>query len=157
VRVVAKLRFRVGAGEKNDEGQLLLLILVYTVIAGLLVTVVVNLSRVYLYRRSLVAAADGAAIAAANVPDLPKLYSDGSPAVLPLAASGEVVADYAREGRLSERFDGFDVVSVTTDGATVTVTLRAVVHMPFLNLVSSRYADGYPVEAVATARSPILP
>ena len=54
------------AGADGDGGQLILLILVYTVIAGMLVTVVVNVSKVYLVRRSLVAAADGAALTAAT-------------------------------------------------------------------------------------------
>ena len=110
----------------GDEGQLLLLVLVYTVIAGLLVTVVVNLSKAYLYRRSLVAAADGAAIAAANVPDLPRVYTEGEgAAVLPLAPSRAVVEQYAADARLGQRFDGFEVVDVTTDGERVTVTMRA--------------------------------
>jgi uncharacterized membrane protein len=156
MKLVSRQRLLTRRVTGDDDGQLLLLVLIYTMIAGLLVTVVVNLSRVYLYRRSLVAAADGAAIAAANVPDLPKVYADSTSRALPLAASGDVVADYARDARLDTRFDGFDVVSVTTDGTTVTVTLRAVVHMPFLNFVSSQYAHGYPVEAVATARSPFV-
>ena len=54
----------------EDEGQLILLVLAYTVIAALLITVVVDVSKAYLYRRSLVAAADGAALSAANQPDL---------------------------------------------------------------------------------------
>ena len=142
---------------REDDGQLLILVLCYTVIAALLVTVVVNLSKAYLYRRSLVAAADGAAIAAANVPDLERVYAGGQSDVLPLAPSRKVVAQYAVDAALEDRFDGFQVVDVRTDGATVTVTMRASVRMPFLNLISSRYDDGYPVEASATARSPYLP
>jgi hypothetical protein len=154
VRRIRALRGRV---KHDDDGQLLLLILVYTVIAGVLVTVVVNLSTAYLYRRALVGAADGAAVAAANVPDLASIYADTDMDVLPLGPSQAAVETYAADGRLDQRFDGFEVVSVSTDGATVTVTLRATVHLPFLNLVSSRYADGYPVLATATARSPFVP
>lgn len=142
---------------REEEGQLLLLVLCYAVIAALLITVVVNLSKAYLYRRSLVAAADGAAISAANVPDLPRVYAEGEPAVLPLAPTREVVEQYAADAELAQRFDGFEVVDVTTDGATVTVTMRAEVRMPFLNLISTRYDDGYPVVATAVARSPFVP
>lgn len=143
---------------REDDGQLLLLVLVYSVIAGLLVTVVVNLSKAYLYRRSLVAAVDGAALSAANQPDLARLYS-GTGAFLPLSESGArtAVRQYARDAELAERFEGFEVIDVSSDGATVTVTLRAVVPMPFVNLLSSRYSDGYPVSATARARSPLVP
>ena len=141
---------------REDDGQLLILVLCYTVIAALLITVVVNLSKAYLYRRSLVAAADGAAIAAANVPDLPRVYAGTDGTVLPLAPTRAVVEQYADDARLGQRFDGFEVVSVSTDGQTVTVTMRAEVQMPFLNLISSRYRDGYPVEATAIARSPFV-
>jgi hypothetical protein len=142
---------------REDDGQLLILVLCYAVIAALLITVVVNLSKAYLYRRSLVAAADGAAIAAANVPDLPRVYTEGKVTTLPLAPSRDVVEQYADDARLNSRFDGFEVVDVTTDGQSVTVTMRATVRMPFLNLISARYDDGYPVEATATARSPFIP
>lgn len=141
---------------REDDGQLLILVLCYTVIAALLITVVVNLSKAYLYRRSLVAAADGAAIAAANVPDLPRVYAGGDGTVLPLAPTRAVVEQYADDAQLGQRFDGFEVVAVSTDGQTVTVTMRAEVKMPFLNLISSRYRDGYPVEATAIARSPFV-
>ncbi|MGH8971147.1 MAG: pilus assembly protein TadG-related protein [Actinomycetes bacterium] len=142
---------------RDDEGQLLLLVLCYAVIAGLLVTVVVNLSKAYLYRRSLVAAADGAALSAANQPDLAGVYSGRGPA-LPISQPGAVAAvdQYAADARLGERFDGFEVVDVQARGQTVSVTLRAVAGMPFLNLVSARYDAGYPVDATATARSPLV-
>jgi len=141
---------------REDGGQLMLLVLGYTVIAALLITVVVNVSKAYLYRRSLVAAADGAAIAAANVPDLPRVYAEGQLSELPLGPSRAVVEQYAVDARLEGRFDGFEVVDVTTDGQTVTVTMRAQVRMPFLNAISSRYDDGYPVMATAIARSPFV-
>lgn len=142
--------------DRRDDGQLLLLVLVYALIAAMLVTVVVNVSKVYLYRRSLVAAADGAALSAANQPDLAQFYN-GAGATLPLSEPGAraAVAQYVSDAELRSRFSGFDIVSVDTDGATVTVTFRAAVRMPFANLVSSAYGGGYPVRAVARARSPL--
>ncbi len=154
-RLAARLR---EVRRSGDEGQLILLVLAYAVIAALLVTVVVNVSKVYLNRRSLVAAADGAALSAANQPDLDAVYN-GAGATLPLSPGGTeaAVRQYARDADLADRFEGFQVVDVTTDGVTVTVTLRAEVGMPFLNLLSDQYSAGYPVRAVARARSPLSP
>jgi putative Flp pilus-assembly TadE/G-like protein len=151
----SRLRSAVASG---DDGQLILLILIYTVIAGLLVTVVVDVSKVYLYRRSLVAAADGAALSAANQPDLASVYN-GADGTLPLSPAGTDAAarQYAQDADLADRFEDFQIVDVTTDGITVTVTFRSRVRMPFLNLLSSRYSAGYPVHAVARARSPLSP
>ena len=157
---MSRVRRALGRLRRDDDGQLLLLVLCYAVIAGLLVTVVVDLSKAYLYRRSLVAAADGAALAAANEPDLAEVYGgEGSGGHLPLSESGAraAVQQYVADAELAERFDGFDVVDVTSDGQTVTVTMRAAVRMPFVNLLSAGYADGYPVQATARARSPFTP
>ncbi len=139
----------------GDDGQLMLLVLVYALIAGLLVTVVVDVSKVYLHRRSLVAAADGAALSAANQPDLAGVYA-GQGGALPISDVGAeaAVQQYVSDAALAGRFDGFEVVGVRGQGDRVTVTLRAVVRMPFINLVTSSQAGGYGVEATATARSP---
>lgn len=154
-RLVAQAR---AVRSSGDAGQLMLLILAYAVIAALLVTVVVNVSKVFLVRRSLVAAADAAALNAANQADESAVY-DGAGAALPLdaAASDRAVRRYARDATLWQRFDGFDVVEVQSDGVTVTVTFRSAVSMPFLNLLSSDYAEGYPVLAVARATATLGP
>jgi len=143
----------------DDEGQLLLLVLAYTVIAALLITVVVDVSQAYLYRRSLLAAADAAALSAANQPDLDVVYTGDDSSVLPLSEAGarRAVEQYAADAELADRFRDFEVVTVDTDGVAVTVTLRAVVHMPFANLVTSDWNGGYPVVASANARSPLVP
>lgn len=151
--VLARLR-------RDEDGQLLLLVLAYTVIAGLLVTVVVDVSQVFLYRRSLLAAADAAALSAANEPDLQRIYTDtGQGPALPLTegASERAVTRYAADAELTDRFDGFEVVGVDTDGERVTVTLRADVHLPFVDVLSGRWRGGYPVQARASARSPLTP
>ena len=142
----------------DDEGQLLLLVLAYTVIAALLVTVVVDLSKVYLYRRALVASADGAALSAANEPDLASVYRGGN-RVLPLSQTGArtAVRQYETDGDLDDRFDGFRVDEVATDGTVVRVRFEAVVHLPFANLLVGRWRGGYPVHATARAESPLGP
>ena len=147
-------RVRPGA----DDGQLLLLVLAYAVIAALLVTVVVDLSKVYLYRRALVAAADGAALSAANEPDLASVYRGGN-RVLPLSESGAraAVRQYEADGVLDDRFDGFRIDEVATDGTVVRVRLEAVVLLPFATLLVSRWRGGYPVHATARAESPLGP
>ena len=141
----------------GDDGQLLLLVLVYAVIAGVLVTIVVNLSTAYLHRRSLVAAVDGAALSAANQPDLARVYQGASDA-LPLSDIGtaDAVAQYVEDARLDERFDGFEVLDVSTDGRTVTVTFAATVRMPLLNAITSSVTGGgYRFDATARATSPL--
>jgi hypothetical protein len=147
-------RVRPGA----DDGQLLLLVLAYAVIAALLVTVVVDLSKVYLYRRALVAATDGAALSAANEPDLAAVYRGGN-RVLPLSGESAraAVRQYEAYGDLDDRFDGFRIDEVATDGVVVRVRFEAVVHLPFANLLVGRWRGGYPVHATARAESPLGP
>ena len=139
-----------------DEGQLLLLVLAYTLVAALLVTVVVNLSKAFLYRRSLVAAVDGATLAAANQPDLERIYT-GSGRALQLSDEGarDSVEQYVADARLAQRFDGFRVLSVDTDGRTVTVRFGATVRMPFSHLLTPGQRGGYQLDATANARSPL--
>lgn len=146
---------------RDDSGQLLLLVLCYAVIAALLITVVINVSKAHLYRRALVAAADGAALAAANAADVAEVYrsSAAAPEAVLLAepAAKRAVEDYAAKAQLGSRFNGFEVVDVEVTGSRVTVTLTASVRMPILNLLSAQYENGYAVHASATARSPLEP
>ena len=141
----------------DDDGQVLLLVLAYTVITALLVTVVVDVSKAYLYRRSLLAAADAAALTAANQPDLAAVYR-GTGQTLPLSPTGtrSAVQQYARDADLGARFQGFIVVGVETDGTRVTVHLHATLDFPFARL-AGRWRHGFPVDATASARSPLAP
>ena len=149
----------VPCARRGDEGQLLLLVLVYTVIAGL----AGHRRREPVARPTSTAArssaaADGAALTAANQPDLERVYT-GAGQVLPLSETGAraAVRQYAVDADLDRRFDGFRVVDVSTDGQTVTVALRAVVEMPFANVLTAGIADGYEVGATARATSPLSP
>lgn len=143
---------------KREEGQVLLLVLIYTVIAGVLVTVVVNLSRAYLDRRALVAAVDAAALVAANEPDLAQIYTGQAAAALPLAQDGarRAVRQYVRDAALRERFAGFRVVDVSVRGPTVSVTFAARVDLPFVGLLSADLRSGYWFDATAHATTPLL-
>jgi Flp pilus assembly protein TadG len=143
--------------ERDDEGQLSLLILGYTVIAAMLVAVVVDLSHAFLYRRALAAAADGAAVAAASSPDLDALYRQGAATQVPLdeVAARAAVEQYARDGALGDRFRDFDVVAVDVHDGTVSVTLAARVRLPLVTRVVADWRDGNPVGATATAVVPV--
>ena len=151
------LRGRVrSVSARRDDGQLLLLVLAYVVIAGLLVTVVVNVSKAYLFRRALLSAADGAALAAANEPDLDQVYG-GPGENLPLSQrkARAAVRQYVEDAHLEDRLTDFEVAAVTTDGVTVVVTFRGKVELPFANLLTG--SDGYEVTATTSATSPLTP
>jgi uncharacterized membrane protein len=126
------------------------------VVAALLVTVVVAVSSVYLQRRALGAAADAAALTAANQPDLSALYQGTSGDRLPLreATARRAVEQYVVDAGLGRRFHDLEVVDVAVDGATVTVTVRAVAPLPLVGWLTGP-VSGYPVAATASARSPL--
>jgi Putative Flp pilus-assembly TadE/G-like len=142
---------------EEDGGSLSVLILGLVAVLVVLVTVVVNASKAFLVQRSLSAAADGAAVAAANALDETAVYGGGLTDTVPLDARAvrATVLAYADDAALVERFVGFSVVEASTDGTTATVTMTALVRMPLVSAVSERYADGYPVEVTASARSPL--
>ena len=151
------------AGERElnarESGQVMLLILGFAVMLGLLVTVVVDVSHLYLERRALVAAADAGALAAAQAVDEAALYTGG-----PVAAGASVPLDDQRVGQLlfeqiraaglDQRFSDLQVERVSTDGATVSVELSASVRLPFLNTVTGQ-TDGLRIGASARAQTAV--
>ena len=140
----------------DDNGQLAILVLGYTVIAALLVVVVVDLSHAFLYRRALAAAADAAAVAAASSPDLDALYRKGAGDGLPLdeASARRAVEQYVEDADLRDRFRGLAVQSVEVRGDRVAVTFVATVRLPVVDLVVGAGEDR-PVAATATAVVPL--
>ncbi len=141
---------------RDDSGQLLVLILGFAVVAGLLVTVVTNASRVFLYQRALSSAADGAALAAAQSVDTAAIYRGGAEETLPLdpAAVDAAVTSYLADAGVGERLPDL-AVATTTDGTTASVTLTARVDLAFLNAVSDQWSSGVPLRATASATSPL--
>lgn len=146
--------------ERDDAGQISVLILGLVVIAAALVLVVTNVSRVFLWDRSLAAAADGAAVAAAGAVDPSKAGRGvpGAPATVALspARARAEVARYVADSALAERFGGALDYTVHVADGIVTVTLSTTVALTMVGPLAGGYADGVPLTATAGARSVLL-
>lgn len=129
----------------------MLLTVGFTVIALALVLVVTDASKVFLTRRSLVSAADGAALAGVQSLDRTAFYAGNDDAALPLDvdAASAAVRRYVDRAGLAADYADFAVVSVQVSGAEVTVTLRARSRLPFGGYVG--HPHGVLIEATAHA------
>ena len=140
--------------EPDENGQLMVMILGYVVLALLVATVVIGISAVYLEHKRLLSLADGASLAAADSYTLGEVSSQGgSPsAVLNPARVRNVAADFVARSPASQRFSSLAVAGATgtPDGSTAVVVLTADVHPPVVNFL---IPDGIPIEATSTARS----
>ena len=139
---------------KDDNGQMMVMVLGYVVVALLVTTVVIGISSVYLEHKRLLSLADGASLAAAGSYTLGEVETQGgSPsAVLSPARVRNVAADFVSRSPASQRFDGLAVTGATgsPDGSTAVVVLTAAVHPPVVNFL---VPDGIRIEATSTARS----
>lgn len=146
-----------------------------TLLVALLLSVVVDATRVFLAQRALSALADGAALSAADALDEAAFYSragsgpdsgpgsgrsaalgQGGPLPLDAAAAQDAGARHLAEAGAQARFASFTAVTqLGADGTTVSVTCSAVVRLPVLTAVNAAYADGYPVAVTASARTPL--
>ncbi|MBO0828974.1 MAG: hypothetical protein J2P24_14470 [Streptosporangiales bacterium] len=149
---------------RRDAGQTTVLVIGYAMVAMLLVTVVVNLSRVFLAQRSLDAAADAAAVAGAQAVRVSPYYRQGAVGQLPLAESlarQEAYRHLSAAGMFdpARSCDDFAVEGVslaaTDDAVDVTVSCR--VRVPFANVVARAYTGGVPVTSTAHARMAVRP
>jgi len=140
--------------ERDESGQVMVMILGYIVLALLVVTVVIGISAVYLEHKRLLSLADGASLAAADSYTLGEVASQGgSPsAVLNPARVRNVAADFVARIPASQRFSHLAVAGATgtPDGSTAVVVLTAAVHPPIVNFL---IPDGIHIEATSTARS----
>ncbi|MDX6285721.1 MAG: hypothetical protein QOG53_1206 [Frankiales bacterium] len=125
---------------RDDAGQLVLLVIFYGLIAAMLVMVVIDGSKVFLARRSLAAAADGAALAAAQSIDRAAFYRNGpgSELQLDVVAAEDAVRRYVEQNGLARRFMAFsfDAPRLSPDGRTVTVRLHCQVPLPLPGIVT---------------------
>ena len=140
--------------EPGQDGQLMVMILGYVLLALLVATVVIGISSVYLEHKRLLSLADGASLAAADSYNLGEVSTQGgSPsAVLNPSRVRNVAADFVARSPASQRFSSLAVTGATgtPDGSTAVVVLTAAVHPPVVNFL---IPDGIPIEATSTARS----
>jgi len=136
----------------------LLLIIGLVVVAALLVAVVTDVSALYLERRELVAAADGAALAGAQAVDEESVYQNGLPSSGPVpldqVAAERAVREYlADAGLVTGEFE----VSISTSATTVSVGLATRLQLPVASAVTAGASGSAEVSASATARTAVIP
>lgn len=144
----------------DEEGSVLLLILGLVVLAGLFVTVVIDVSALFLDRRDLIAAADGAALAGAQGIDEGSVYRYGLPEsgslTLNRSRAESLVQSYLVDQEIIGTYDDLHV-DVDVTNTTVTVQLVAKVRLPIANVVTPGAGRGVTVDAQATAHSAVIP
>lgn len=140
----------------DDTGTVLLLILGLVTLAAMLVVLVTDISALYLERRALIAAADGAALAGAQKVDEAQVYRDGLPAIGPVPLD----AGAARQAALDYVIDlgiNVDDVQVQTTDTTVSVQIATRYRLPASHFLSLGVAGDPLVDASATARTAVMP
>ncbi len=157
-RTLARLRVR----RNEDRGQALLLLIGLVAILVALIAVVADASHLFLYRRALASAADGAATAAVQAVDEAVVYRDPGAfrrGALPLDASAAraAVDRYVQNAGITSRFSAFNIESVglSPDRTAVTVTLSARVELPFPGIVPLRSVSEAQIVAASTARAAV--
>jgi uncharacterized membrane protein len=151
---------QVWSGE--DRGQALVLLIGLAAILVALVAVVTDASHVFLYRRALASAADGAAIAAVQALDEAAVYRDPGAfrrGALPLDASAAraAVERYVQNAGITSQFNAFIIQSVglSPDHTAVTVTLSARVELPFPGIVPLRSVGEAQIVVASTAQAAV--
>ncbi|WP_245580348.1 pilus assembly protein TadG-related protein [Arthrobacter castelli] len=143
-----------GARWRNDDGQVMVLIIGYVLLSLLVVTVVMAVSAVYIEHKRLLSVADSAAVAAADTFSLGQVERSGSAPVTVLSdgAVADAVASYLNRTAASGQFHSLrvDPATGTTDNRTAHVVLSAVVHPPVVNIF---VPEGIPISVVSDARS----
>lgn len=146
-------RLRVTAA-RRERGTITPLIIGFVVIVVLLIIAVSNVSRVFVYQRDIEAAADAAALAAANGIAVESVYGGGLGADVELsrAAAEAEVESYldgtGARGRLN--IEGTSV-AVSPDATDVTVTFAGRIHLPFVGVLGGLFDGGVQVDGEATA------
>ena len=137
-----------------EDGQMMVLIIGFVLLALLVTTAVMAASSLYLEHKKLLSMADGASVAAADSYTLGQVETQGaSPtAVLNGGRVRNVAADFLARNGAYARFSGLAVAPATgsPDGSTAVVVLSAEVHPPIVNFI---IPDGIRIEAKSTARS----
>jgi Putative Flp pilus-assembly TadE/G-like len=143
----------------GDDGQILIMLLGYVVIALMLVIVAVDVTAVHLARTQLLDAVDAAALDAADAADASSVYRAGVETDVPLttatvrsAASG-YLSTYAPPTRVQDL--RLDDATGTPDGRTAVVQLSATVRLPLLGPVVNAWSGGITVTVRSQARADV--
>lgn len=154
--------------KRSDSGSIMILMIFFAVIVAGLITVVVDVSTVFLGNRDLQSLADGAVAAAAQNADVNVLYGGtgdngiGPGGVLPLTADGVKAAleTYveAQKSQPHECVAGtLQIAETEVTDQTVDVTLTCKVSLPFVRLVESSEQAGHRISVSAQARLLVRP
>lgn len=143
------------ANRRGESGSVSLLIIGLMAVALMLVAVVVNASAAYLQRQSLLALADGAALAGADALATHGFYvsaedrsaDDSVDLLLDPDQTAAQVADYLRTTQAAAHFPGL-TWQVTTSEAAVTVEMSAPINLP---LVPPGWVGSAQVNAASSA------
>ena len=147
------------ARDAGDEGQIMILVLGYALIAFLLVVTAVDVTAVYLARTQLRDAADAAALDAADAAYPPSVYSEGVGGTVPLtdatvrAAVGSYLSAYRPPGHVEQVRLGS--ATGTPDGQTAVVALSGRVRLPLLGPVVAAWSGGVTMSVQARARADV--
>lgn len=154
---------------RDDDGQVLLLTLLYVILAFSLVVVVIDATAVHLARTQLLDAADAAALDAADSIDVASTYGQaddtstegkpGQPMQLALtdASVRRQVDTYLSTYEAPTRVDGVVIAPGTgsRDGRSATVVLTGSVRLPLVGAVVQGWTDGIDVTVRSTAIAPV--
>ena len=145
----------------NENGQILLLALGYTLIAFALVAVAVDATAVHLARTQLLDAADSAALDAADAVDAATVYAGGLGPEVPLSdvAVQAQARAYLATYQPPPRLDAVALAGGTgsPDGTSAVVELTGRVRLPIAAPVVARFAGGITVTVRSTARAGLRP
>ena len=151
---------------RADDGQITLLVIGYVAIAAVLLVVGVDVSTVFLARRSLSSAADAAALAGAQGVDRAALYAGsdlrcGSRLPLDRSRASELAGLSIDDSRsaLAHHFKSLDPPQTSVSADTVDVQLSGEVGVPFGHVIGwldpSRPDGRVHVVVTSHARSPV--
>ena len=136
---------------REEGGSTLLLTIFYCFLGLSIIVVVVSATTLYLERKRLFTAADGAALAAAEAWSLDAVRIDGDRLAIELDAADVRAAAAAYLADAASDLDDLELVrAASDDGRTATVTLRSVWHAP---LHTELVPLAVPIEVTVTARS----
>jgi hypothetical protein len=142
-----------------EDGQIMILVLGYTLIAFLLVVVAVDVTAVYLARTQLRDAADAAALDAADAAYAPSVYSEGVSHTVPLSDTTEraAVVSYLSTYRPPNHVEQvrLDPATGSPDGETAVVAMTGRVRLPLLGPVVAAWSGGVSISVEARARADI--